>query len=91
MKNDANTRTVAGRVLDAKRIWCVHINRRPLKATRGGGALFAYRVTFEFEADGRTHIRKKSSGFLPRSPLPGDPVTVTYNERRPEKCRISFK
>ena len=62
-----------------------------VKATRGGGALFAYRVTFEFEADGRTYICKKSSGFLPRSPLPGDPVTVTYNERRPEKCRISFK
>lgn len=91
MKNNANTRTVTGRVLDAKRIWCVHINRRPLKATLAGGALFAYRVTFEFEADGRTYICKKSSGFLPCSPLPGDPVTVKYNEHRPEKCRISFK
>lgn len=80
--------TVTGTVISAKRIWCIHINRRPSLPTNKGGALFPYAVTFKFEADGKTYILKKFSGFLAASPLPGDSVAVTYRAANPEKCKI---
>ena len=80
--------SVTGTVISAKRIWCIHINRRPSLPTEKGGALIAYAVTFKFEADGKTYILKKFSGFLAASPLPGDSVAVTYRAANPEKCKI---
>lgn len=80
--------SVTGTVISAKRIWCIHINRRPSLPTNKGGALFPYAVTFKFEADGKTYILKKFSGFLAASPLPGDSVAVTYRAANPEKCKI---
>lgn len=80
--------SVTGTVISAKRIWCIHINRRPSLPTEKGGALFPYAVTFKFEADGKTYILKKFSGFLAASPLPGDSVAVTYRAANPEKCKI---
>lgn len=88
MQNNSNMQTVTGTVISAKRIWCIHINKRPLLPTEKGGALFPYAVTFKFEAGGKTYILKKFSGFLAASPLPGDLVTVTYRAAKPEKCKI---
>lgn len=81
-------RTTTGTVLSAKRIWCIHINRRPLRPTTRGGALFPYMVTFEFCADGKTYTCKRRSNFLSSSPSPGDRVSVTYSAADPERCRI---
>ena len=80
--------TVTGTVISAKRIWCIHINRRPSLPTEKGGALFPYAVTFKFEAGGKTYILKKFSGFFFFLPLPGDSVAVTYRAANPEKCKI---
>ena len=73
MKKSAKTQTAEGTVLSAKKIWFVHINRHPFRPTDRGGALFSYRVTFRFEADGREYTCKKRSaahGICRRFPLP---------------------
>lgn len=90
MKKSEKAQTAEGTVLSAKKIWFVHINRHPFRPTDRGGALFSYRVTFRFEADGREYTCKKRSAFLPRCPLAGERVIVIYEADRPEKCRIRF-
>ena len=60
--------TTAGTVLSAKRIWCIHINKYPLKSTTGGGAMFPYIIKFQFNANGKTYICKKRSNFYPSHP-----------------------
>ena len=78
----------AGTVLTAKRIWCIHINKYPLKSTTGGGAMFPYIIKFQFNANGKTYICKKRSIFLFNSPSAGEEITVTYNAAHPKRCRI---
>lgn len=79
-------KTASGVVISAKRCWWLKINTKPVRTHALDGAVFPYRVTVRYSAEGREF---ESRGFVVWKiavPSAGQRVAVRYDARRPGKA-----
>lgn len=82
--------TASGVVISAKRCWQLKINTKPVRTHALDGAVFPYRVTVRYSAEGREFESRRLVVWKNAVPYVGQSVVVRYDTRRPGKALKIF-
>ena len=82
--------TVTGTVTDARTLWWLKINTKPVRFGGMDGARFPSVIRVRYAVGGQEYTKRTFVSAALRCPQKGESVTVQYRPDRPEKSKIAL-
>lgn len=74
-----------GKIIKVKKLWCLKINKKPIRTTSLDGAVFPLSLQVQYSVNDNEYIRKKIVAWDNNLTQVGQDVVVSYNEDKPQK------